>query len=65
MHPRTAGVDRRQTWRRIPAATIQQFAEAGVRPRAMKAVADGACEYLAPQHRPDDLSGQSEEAPNA
>jgi hypothetical protein len=32
---------------------------------AMKAVADGACHYLAPQHRPGDSSGQSEEAPNA
>jgi len=32
---------------------------------AMKAVADGACQYLAPQHRPGDSSGRSEGVLNA
>jgi AcrR family transcriptional regulator len=72
-HP--TGVDRRQTWRRITAAAIQQIAEPGYINVTMTAIADGAGvgsaavrehitgEYLA-QHGAGDASGRLGEARN-
>jgi AcrR family transcriptional regulator len=72
-HP--TGVDRRQTWRRITAAAIQQIAEPGYINVTMTAIVDGAGvgsaavrekitgEYLA-QHRAGDASGRLGEARN-